>query len=361
MPTLLFVTVGSGVLGVILSRLIVPVSTRIEDVSVAVVVQFCSTFGVWMLAERLHLSGILTVVVFAMVTNRRVAGRTSARLRLPSYAVWEFAVYVLNVLAFILVGLQLKAIIGRIDHDTLLDYFFVGSCVTLATIVARLLWVSGATAVSRFRERRSAHGGAADAGVALTKRESAVVGWCGMRGIVTLAAALALPAGDGTTSSFPFRDLILFSAFSVVLGTLVVQGMTLRPLMSLLRVEDDGEVEREVRAARVETLRAALSAVGALDERELSALLRHRYEVMLRRAETELQASGPAALTLEGVSPSTIDGETAAVRQATSAERERLLALRGSGAIGDAAFQQLEHELDLEELHLEHVVGAARS
>jgi len=181
-----------------------------------------------------------------------------------------------------------------------------------------------------------------------------------MRGIVTLAAALALPAGTVTTSTFPFRDLILFSAFSVVLGTLVLQGMTLRPLMNHLELEDDGEVEREIRTARVETLRAALAATNQLREDELSILLRHRYQVMLRRAEAELEAEGHVPAGSEGSSPGESGDEGAAVRLATSAERARLIALRSSGAIGDAAFQKLEQELDLEELHLEQMAGAER-
>lgn len=103
-PLLLFVTVGSVVLGLVLSRVIIRLTSRIRDVGIAVVVQFCGTFAVWMLAERLHLSGILTMVVFAMATARRAADAIPARVRIPSYAVWEFAVFVLNVLAFILVG-----------------------------------------------------------------------------------------------------------------------------------------------------------------------------------------------------------------------------------------------------------------
>ncbi len=354
-PTLLVVTLGSGVLGLLMSRVILPINSRIEDVATAVVIQFCGTFGVWMLAERLHLSGILTVVVFAMATSRRAAQLTPARMRIPSYAVWEVAVYVLNVLAFILVGFQLKGIVLRLDRDTLLEYVGVGAAVTLATIMARLVWVSGATAFSRWRHR----GRIAPRAVGLSRSESAVVAWCGMRGIVTLAAGLALPAGGADASTFPFRDLILFSAFSVVLGTLVVQGMTLRPLMNLLGLEDDGAVEREVRAARVETLRAALVATNQLLEAELSGLLRHRYEVMLRRAEADLATDGQPAPAANGAADLTRD-EAQAVRAATSAERARLIALRESGTIGDAAFQKLEQELDWEELHLQQVSGAER-
>jgi monovalent cation/hydrogen antiporter len=138
---------------------IVPLVARIHDVAIAVVIQFCGTFAVWMLAERLRLSGILTVVVFAMASTRRAADVTPARLRIPSYAVWEFAVFVLNVLAFILLGFQLKAILGRIDTPTLVQYAVVAGAVCLATIVSRIAWVSGAAAFSRWRCRPGPDGG----------------------------------------------------------------------------------------------------------------------------------------------------------------------------------------------------------
>jgi monovalent cation/hydrogen antiporter len=351
-PTLLVVTVGSVALALVLSRVIFRITGSIEDVAVAVVVQFCGTFAVWMLAERLHLSGILTVVVFAMATARRAADVIPARIRIPSYAVWEFAVFVLNVLAFILVGFQLKAILGRIDAATLVGYAGVAAAVCLATILARIAWVSVAAAVSRWRCRETPEGGEArrDA-VGLSRPAAAVVGWCGMRGIVTLATALALPAGGADGPAFPHRDLVLFTAFSVVLGTLVVQGMTLRPLLNLLQLRDDGSVEREVRLARVETLRAALSATAEAPGDDLAGVLRRRYEVLLRRAEANLAGAttGPDG-----------DGRAFALapaiaRTATSAERRRLVALRADGTIGDAAFQRLEQELDWEELDLQQL------
>ena len=355
-PTLLIVTVGSLVLGFVLSRAMLAVNTRINDVATAVVVQFCGTFAVWMLAERLHLSGILTVVVFAMVTSRR-AGTIPARIRIPSYAVWEFAVFVLNVLAFILVGFQLKGILGRIDARTLLEYAGVAFAVCIATIVARIAWVSGAAAFSRWRCRPAPDGtpGRYDR-VGLSRRAAAVVGWCGMRGIVTLAAALALPTVGADGTAFPYRDLILFTAFSVVLVTLVVQGMTLRPLMNALKLEDDGSVDREVKLARVETLRAALSATAELPRQEMSGMLRRRYEVLLRRAESDL-ANGDGSPNAESsVDDGAIAVDAEIVRTATSAERQRLIALRADGTIGDAAFQRIEQELDWEELDLQQLI-----
>jgi CPA1 family monovalent cation:H+ antiporter len=177
---------------------------------------------------------------------------------------------------------------------------------------------------------------------------------------VTLAAALALPAG------FPFRDLILTTAFGVTLGTLVVQGMTLRPLMLRLRLEDDGSVDREVRLARVETLRAAMAAAASCPGAETASLVRHRYELQLRRAEKAFAADdagsngaaavgGSATLDADADGP---DGDAAVVRAALIAQRRRLVALRSDGTIGDAAFQRLEEELDWTELGWASVVQA---
>jgi CPA1 family monovalent cation:H+ antiporter len=237
-------------------------------------------------------------------------------------------------------------------------YAGVGIAVCGATILARIVWVWAAVALSRSRRQPAATDSpeARTGGVGLSNRAAAVVGWCGMRGIVTLAAALALPTGGSDGPPFPYRDLILFTAFSVVLGTLVLQGMTLRPLMNALSLENDGSVEREARTARVETLRAALTATNDLSVAEMSGVLRRRYEIMLRRAEAE-PANG-STRTNEAIGSdarASLDGEAAFVRTATSAARQRLVALRAEGTIGDAAFQQIEQELDLEELDLQQL------
>ena len=330
--TLVAVGAGSIVLALVLARVILAAMIRIHDVATVVIVQFCSTFAVWILAERLHLSGILTMVVFAMSISRPSAQTIPARVRVPSYAVWEVAVFVLNVLAFILVGFQLRQIVERTVWTQSIG---VAAAVCAAVIVARLAWVSGAAALSRWRCRPRADGGEAPGDVvALSGPAAYVVGWCGMRGTVTLAAALALPI------DFPHRDLIFFTSFAVVLVTLVVQGMTLRPLIAWLGVRDDGTVEREVQLARVESLRAALDAVRHCGGGESADLLRRRYELRLRHAE----GNGP--------DDDSAETDSAVVRAATEAERRRLIELRDDGTIGDAAFQQVEQELDVRELAL---------
>jgi monovalent cation/hydrogen antiporter len=361
LPTLLFVTAGSVVLGLVLSRLSLYVNARINDVATAVVVQFCSTFLVWILAERLRLSGIITMVVFAMAASRRAPEIMPARIRIPAWAVWEVAVFVLNVLAFILVGFQLKSIAARVGVATGAWYAAFAVAVTLAVMVARMAWVTGTAAVSRWRCRPREDGrpGPRDA-VALTAPGALVVGWCGMRGTVTLAAALALPSG------FPLRDLILTTAFGVTLGTLVLQGLTLRPLIVRLALEDDGSVEHEIRLARVEALRAALEATEAHPGAESAQLVRRRFDLQLRQAEDELSRDGapqnesttPAADAARRVSAAEYDDDATVIRAALGAQRRRLVALRADGTIGDAAFQRVEEELDWTELGLAPVVGA---
>jgi len=343
LPLLALVCVGSVVLGIALSRLALEALTRIDDVATAVIIQFLSTFAVWMIAERLHLSGIITLVVFAIMVARTAPDRTPARLRIPSYAVWEVVVFVLNVLAFILVGLQLKPIVARLSRAELIAYAITAGAVCAAVILVRIVWVMAYDRVTRWIKRRRRGGGP----VALrfpSTRAALVIAWCGMRGIVTLAAALALPDG-GTGAPFPYRDLILFTAFAVVLGTLVVQGMTLSPLMRALALEDDGAVEREVRLARAETARAALDAVdGAERGDDLVVFLRRKYEARLRRAETPVAPSDPPQ-------PDEVPALTAVQRRAQAAERRTLFELRASGVIGDDAFHRVEEELDWAELN----------
>jgi Na+/H+ antiporter len=344
-PTLAVVAIGSVVLGAVLSRLTLRVTARIEDIATAVILQFITTFGVWILAERLGLSGIITMVVYAILVAREAPDLIPARVRIPSYAVWEVGVFVLNALAFILVGLQLKPILNRLTGSELVRYTVVAALVCVTVILVRIIWVMGYVAVARWISGRPRSPEEYP-----SFRAGAVVAWCGMRGTVTLAAALALPDGPLGTR-FPYRDLILFTAFSVVLVTLVIQGMTVRPLMRALDLHDDGSVEREVQLARAETARAALDAVDHGESAgDLIQLFRRKYLDRLRKAERASQGS-PV---------SDADGEldfTEVQRRAQAAERRTLSDLRTQGVIGDDAFHRVEEELDWAEMHRE---GMAR-
>jgi hypothetical protein len=171
-----------------------------------------------------------------------------------------------------------------------------------------------------------------------------IISWCGMRGIVTLAAALALPDGHDGTPPFPYRDLLLFCAFCVVIGTLVIQGLTLRPLMLALGLQDDGEVDREVRQAHAAAAQAALQAIENEPDSDERTVVRREYETRLQNIgdhQTTEATDQPKASELVRLQ-----------RSAFSAERCVLTDLRARDEIGDDAFHRLEAELDWTEVHL---------
>jgi monovalent cation/hydrogen antiporter len=228
--------------------------------------------------------------------------------------------------------MQLKPIWAGLDEIVRVEYCIFAASVLAAVVLARLGWVMSYGIVMRrlvawglFHPRRAAPPPTVKGGI--------VVSWCGMRGIVTLAAAFALP------EDFPYRDLILLTAFSVVLGTLVIQGLTLRPLILALGLKDDDPVAAEAARARAIAFRAALEEIDG-DPSEEAEILRLEYRALLMRAETD--PSG-------GIASSELPADPLR-RRAITAARQSLLSLRESEEIGDDAFHQVEEELDWAEL-----------
>jgi monovalent cation/hydrogen antiporter len=340
-PTLAFAALASAILGFFLGRVWMVISGRLKQVATAILMQFLSTFLVWILAERLGLSGIITLVCYAITVARIAPVQTQARLRIPSYAVWEVAVFVLNLLVFILVGLQLKPLLQRLSGDEVISYLRVGAAVCATTILIRIAWVMSYNTIVRWKNRRF--------GTHLPRRmmlptfqSGAIIAWCGMRGIVTLAAALALPDGNNGTFSFPYRDLLLFSAFCVVLGTLIIQGLTLRPLLWALGIKGDTTVELEADLARRVTAEAALAALHDQPASIATEVVRREYESRLRRIKAgEPRSRGNAGSELGNLQ-----------HRAILAERRALSDLRVNEKIGDDAFHRVEEELDWAEVHV---------
>jgi monovalent cation/hydrogen antiporter len=345
---LFILTCGGGVIaGIVLARLYMWATRRIEDIPISVMLQFIGTFAVWVLASRIGLSSIITMIAYAMTIARRAPGRVDARRRISSYAVWDVAVFVLNVLAFVLIGLQLRAIRTRVPDSQWHVYLWAAGAVCVTVILVRIVWVLSHNRIARWRLRRGRPSSPAAEDVhgrrpmtMPTLGGGLIIAWCGMRGIVTLAAAMALPDGSAG-AAFPYRDLILFCAFAVVLVTLVAQGMTLRPLMACIGLEDDGAVEREVRLARVETARAALKALDGPSASPFLETLRREYQARIRLGESEPRGDEAAR------SSATL---AQALRQAVMAQRQALLDLRARSIIGDDAFHVAEEEIDLLEL-----------
>ncbi|MDQ0474990.1 cation:proton antiporter [Labrys wisconsinensis] len=332
-PAFILGVIGSLIAGPVLAWVMTRVIARFSDAPTSIILQFAGTFGVWILAERIGLSGILTIVSYAITVARTAPLRTPARLRVPSYAVWETVVLVLNAFAFVLIGLQLGPIWDRLAPAEHLPSALFALAVLAAVIAARFAWVMSYGAM--MRTAIAAFGSSA---ARPTVRGGLVVSWTGMRGIVTLAAAFALPEALPDGTPFPYRDLILLTAFGVVLGTLVVQGLSLRPLIAALDLGDGNVLAREVGQARAEAYKAALATIEG--EESLDArMLRKEYARLLAQADDHPEGRAPSELPADFLR-----------RRAIDAARRRANELRMRGEIGDDAFHILEEEFDWAEL-----------
>ncbi len=326
-PTFLFAVAGSLVVGPALGWLFQQVFDRVRHVPTAIILQFVSTFVIWMMAEHIGLSAVLTMVCFAITVARTAPARTPARIRVPAYAVWESVVFMLNILAFIFIGLQIGPIMGGLEPAERGQYFSVAGAVLATVIVVRIAWHMSFNAAIRWRDRRFGFRPPRPM-LRPTVGSGLVISWAGMRGIVTLAAALALPSG------FPFRELIVLTAFAVVLGTLTIQGMTLKPLLRALDLQDNDPVGRELGAARERALQAALATFDG-DGSPRAEALRQEFKAQLASAE-------PGNDTDEARQPAHADLHRAALEAA----RVAVLAMRDQDEIGDDAFHKIEEQLD---------------
>lgn len=330
-PTFALVFVGSVLAGWLLARPVGALMARVADAPSSVILQFVTTFGIWLAAERLGLSGVVTIVVFGLSLARRNITPSPARLRVPSFAIWETATVVLNVLAFTLGGLQLGPIWRALSEPQRVRYLLAAFAILAITIVVRLAWVLTHHLADIAARRIFAGDGPGHQAQRPAFKEALAVGWSGMRGIVTLAAALAVPGG------FPYRDFIQLTAFVVVLGTLVLQGLSLRPLLRLLSLPKDDLVETEFTLARKAVLKAA---EGVLERNDTPAAVRLRDEFG--------EALGQART---GADPDDTP-DNMLRRQIVAAGRAAIEDLRSAGAIGDEAYRRIEEELDWRELSL---------
>lgn len=328
-PLLVASLPASLLAGVGLGLLTPRVLNRINDAPTSILLQFVTAFGIWLAAERLHLSAVLTLVAFAATASR--VSVMPARLRLPSFAVWETVVFFLNALAFVLIGMQVKPILDRLNWWDRFDFFMIALAVLATVVLVRFAWVflngAGVALYGRLRGFSPIN-----PGVRPSWRGGLVVSWSGMRGIVTLAGALSLPA------DFPHRDLLVFCAFIVVLGTLVIQGFTLAPLLRALKLPADRQMEIETGFARTEALRAALASLDG-EEGEAAQRVRDEYRELIAIADAQDGAYAPP-----------LSAEDRLRQRAIVAARQRLTELRRNGEISDEAYHRMEEELDRSEI-----------
>jgi CPA1 family monovalent cation:H+ antiporter len=345
-----FLAVGTGgiLVGLLVGWVIVHVRRRLRYADVENTVTLITPFAAYFAAEELHVSGVLASVTVGLYVARYAPRLTSPDTRLKGIAFWDMLDFLLNSVLFLLVGLELRSILkGTGSHE---PYLLIGYAllISFTVIAARIAWVFPATYLPQLVSRR------------LRQRDPyppwrnvTIVALTGLRGAVSLAAALALPYATSTGSPFPTRDLIIFLTSSVILVTLVLQGLSLPTLIRALKLHDDRSWEKEEAWARLRIANSALKKVeqlvaGGELEVGLANRMRADFEHRLKHAEADLAEGESVAKRDDGYR----DSDHRARAEALKVERECLIEMREQGVINDEVMHRIERDLDLEEVRL---------
>jgi CPA1 family monovalent cation:H+ antiporter len=339
-----WMVVGGVSVGLLVGLLAKLANHMIKDTTILFTLSLVAPYAAFTLAHVMHASGVLAVVTAGFYVAWHIH-TVPADTRYELDAVWRLMAYIVDALCFMLIGTEIPRMMDGAPAERLTDLLVAGGLITLTVIAIRFAWIYPTAllplwAVPRWRKREGGY--PASSSLLLAS-------WCGMRGAVSLAAALSVPlTANGV--AFPGRDAIIFCTFCVILGTLIAQGLTLQPLIRWLGIRDDVNEREEERLARVSMIEAALSRLdqikaqpgadpAAVDHVERTYLEHLRMMVTSNRAAPHMQPplDGPANI---------FSVELAAMR----AERDRLLSLRNKADINDRTHDRLQEELDLAEM-----------
>jgi CPA1 family monovalent cation:H+ antiporter len=333
-----FIDAGVGaMIGMLVAWLTLRQLRVTKDPLSEILLTITAAYVAWVAAESAHVSAVLAVVAGGLYLRQHYSMAVSAVSRVQAKAVWELLIFVLNALVFVLLGLQFGEMLKTIDGALLRTSVIHGVLIGLVAIVVRLLWVPAATVIPRWLSP------------ALAKRDPQpsmksvfLIGWTSMRGIVSLATALALPKLLDDGSPFPYRNEMILISMVVILLTLVVQGLTLAPLITAFRFAPEQGHIAEERLARREALRRAsealddLSREPGIDAADVEYL---RSELLERRRYAEHHGGGNTA-------------RRRLKHELIEAQRRMLVRLRNEQAISDEVLRELETELDLEVMQI---------
>jgi CPA1 family monovalent cation:H+ antiporter len=303
---------------------------------------FLAPYICYLSAESIHVSGVLSVVTCGLYMAYNSSVVFSQQTRLQAYGAWNTVIFILNGIIFILIGLQLPQILETIEQHSFITVLKYGAIVSLAVIVGRIIWVYPGAYIPRLskkiREREP------EVNVKLVT----VVAWSGMRGVVSLAAALALPLTITDDQPFPNRSLILFLTFAVIFSTLVLQGLTLRPLIKWLGIRSDNREHEIEQSAR---LKIASSIIEHIEENYSLSLsddvlnqIKTKYEIRIQRIRKDQSQ--------KKIDDEQIQEFHRIQQELLDKERQLIIRLRSEEKIGDEALRKMEYELDLEETRL---------
>ena len=302
---------------------------------------FLSPFIAYLLAESIHISGVLAVVTCGLFLSRKSSEIFSQQTRLQAYGAWNTVIFILNGVVFILIGLQLPSILKNISQHSFSTLLGYGAIVSVAVIVGRIIWVYPGAYIPRLSKKIR------DREPGTNLQLVTVIAWSGMRGVVSLAAALALPLTIQGAMPFPNRDLIIFLTFCVIFSTLVLQGLTLRPLIHWLGIKTD---DAEHRLEQTTRLQIASSVIEHIEENYSLALsdevlnqIKTKYEIRIQRIRKDQSRK---------MDEQQINEFHRIQQELLDKERQFVLNLRNTEKISDEVLRKIEYELDLEETRL---------
>jgi CPA1 family monovalent cation:H+ antiporter len=339
--TMAWLTAGGIAIGLAIGWFVDHFERRIDDGPIEVTISILVPYATYLAAQSVHASGVLAVVSCGLFLSRRSDTLFSPAVRLGAWSFWESFTFILNGLVFVLIGLQFPAVRASIHSYRLSALLVYGAIFSALLILLRLAWVFPGTSLSYWIRRRFLHQNEPTPGA----RGIFVVGWTGMRGVVSLAAALALPTALRDGSPFPHRNMIVFLTFCVIFVTLVLQGLTLPPLIRFLGLAGAAGPDCEELEARRIVTQAALShleSASARDGNQLSEIyedLSRHYRHRLLNLKVD---SSPGEVTDH-------ERHIALSLEALRVERETAVRLRNEGRINDPVLRRIERELDLNE------------
>jgi Na+/H+ antiporter len=331
--------------GLVAGRIIREVRSRMDDPPTEITISILSGYAAYLPAEHIGASGVIAAVTVGIYMGWHTPQLTTPIMRIQGVSVWEILTFLLNAVLFLLVGMQLPTVVEDISGYSAGELILWGLLISAVVIVVRLLWGFTVTYLIRAVDRR-----AVQRARRASWQQRLVIGWAGMRGSVSLAAALALPLETDAGAPFPARELIILLAYVVILVTLVGQGLTLGPLIERLGISDDGADEREEVAARIRLAEAALARIDELVDEDWTRpdtleRVRGQYDYRRRRFAAR-----------EGGDGDHYEERTGAyqrlMHELFEAQREALIGLRNRGDISDEVRRRVERELDLEESRL---------
>jgi monovalent cation/hydrogen antiporter len=340
-----FNVVGGIGVGLGVGFLVRQLRRRVTDPALAITLSLASGYFAYLPAIALDVSGVLAAVTIGVYMGWYTPELTTWQTRLQGLAVWEITFFVLNALLFVLIGLQLPAILDALGGYSPARLVGYAAVVSLAVVAARFLWViPGTYLTARVRRMKRP--------IQNPGRASIILGWAGMRGAVSLAAALALPLTTDAGDAFPNRDLIIFLTFGVILASLVIQGLSFPALLKLVGLEDEGRVEKEENKARIYATEAALARLEELADEDWvrdDTLERIRGMFNFRRQRFRSRFDPESDGEIESRS---LDYQRL-LRELLVAEREAVFDLRRERRIDDLVMRRVIRDLDLEEARLD--------